>query len=154
MSGDFLKRGGSWVLGQSALLCVVIGGGIFYRNEWHSFPLTFCGAFLLLLSAGCGFAGSVSLGQNLTPFPKPSARTRLVQTGIYGFIRHPLYTAVLCGSVGWALLWRSWPALLAALALAPLFDGKARREERWLRQQFPDYSSYEQRVRRFIPWIY
>jgi protein-S-isoprenylcysteine O-methyltransferase Ste14 len=49
---------------------------------------------------------------------------------------------------------RSWPALLAALALAPLLDGKARREERWLRQQFPEYSSYQRRVRRFVPWVY
>jgi protein-S-isoprenylcysteine O-methyltransferase Ste14 len=61
---------------------------------------------------------------------------------------------VFCGSVGWALVWRSWPALLAALALAPFFDGKARREERWLRQQFPEYVGYENRVRRFVPWIY
>jgi protein-S-isoprenylcysteine O-methyltransferase Ste14 len=61
---------------------------------------------------------------------------------------------VFCGSVGWALVWRSWPALLAALALAPLFEAKARVEERWLRQQFPEYAGYEQRVRRFVPWIY
>ena len=62
--------------------------------------------------------------------------------------------AVFCGSIGWALVWQSWPALLAGLALAPLFDGKARLEERWLRQQFPEYATYARRVRRFVPWIY
>lgn len=154
MIRNFLRRGGLWVLGQSALMCVVIGGGLLCRNQWQSLVLTLCGAGLLLIAAGCGLAGTVSLGRNLTPFPKPSASTTLVRTGIYGFIRHPLYTAVFCGAVGWALVWRSWPALLAALALGPLFDAKARREERWLRQQFPEYSGYEQRVRRFVPWIY
>lgn len=154
MSGSILQRGGLWVLGQGALLGAVIAGGILGRNQWQSLALTLCGAFLLLVSAGCGLAGTVSLGRNLTPFPKPSASTRLVQTGVYGLIRHPLYTAVFCGSVGWALVWRSWPALLAALALAPLFDAKARAEERWLRKQFPEYAGYEQRVRRFVPWIY
>ena len=154
MSGNFLQRGGLWVLGQGVLLVAVIAGGILGRNQWQSLALTFCGAGLLVIAAGCGVAGTLSLGRNLTPFPKPSASTRLVQTGIYGLIRHPLYTAVFCGSLGWALVWRSWPALLAALALAPLFDGKARREERWLRQQFPEYAGYEQRVRRFVPWIY
>jgi protein-S-isoprenylcysteine O-methyltransferase Ste14 len=154
VSGNFLQRGGLWVLGQSVLLCVVLAGGVLYRGQWHSAPLSLCGAVLLLIAAGCGIAGTVSLGRSLTPFPKPSAGTRLVQTGIYGIIRHPLYTAVLCGSVGWALVWRSWPALLAALALAPLFDAKARREEHWLRQQFPAYAGYMQRVRRFIPWVY
>jgi protein-S-isoprenylcysteine O-methyltransferase Ste14 len=154
MSGNFLQRGGLWVLGQSALLGVVVAGGILYRHQWQSRAFSLGGVFLLLLAAGCGLAGTVSLGRNLTPFPRPSASTTLVRTGIYGFIRHPLYTAVFCGSVGWALVWRSWPALLAALALAPLFDAKARREERWLRQRFAEYAGYEQRVRRFVPWIY
>ena len=154
MSSEFLQRGGLWVLGQGMLLGAVIAGGILCRNQWQSLALPLCGAFLLLVSAGFGWAGTISLGRNLTPFPKPSASSRLVQTGIYGLIRHPLYTAVFCGSVGWALVWRSWPALLAALALAPLFDAKARVEERWLRQQFPEYAGYEQRVRRCVPWIY
>jgi protein-S-isoprenylcysteine O-methyltransferase Ste14 len=154
MSSECLQRGGLWVLGQGMLLGAVIAGGILCRNQWQSLALPLCGAFLLLVSAGFGWAGTISLGRNLTPFPKPSASSRLVQTGIYGLIRHPLYTAVFCGSVGWALVWRSWPALLAALALAPLFDAKARVEERWLRQQFPEYAGYEQRVRRFVPWIY
>ena len=154
MSDNFLQRGGLWVLGQSLLLCAVIAGGILCRNQWQSFVLTLCGAFLLLLAAGCGLAGTRSLGRNLTPFPKPTASAQLVQTGIYGLMRHPLYTAVFCGSVGWALMWRSWPALLVALALGPFFDAKARREERWLRQQFPEYAAYERRVRRFVPWLY
>jgi protein-S-isoprenylcysteine O-methyltransferase Ste14 len=154
MSSSFLQRGGLWVLGQGAILCVIIAGGILCHHQWQCHAFTVGGVFLLLIAAGIGLAGTVSLGRNLTPFPKPSASTQLVQSGIYQLIRHPLYTAVFCGSVGWALVWRSWPALVAALALAPLFDAKARTEERWLRQQFPEYAGYEQRVRRFVPWIY
>jgi protein-S-isoprenylcysteine O-methyltransferase Ste14 len=154
MGSSFLQRGGLWVLGQGVLLSVVVAGGILFHSQWHSLSLMLCGVFLLLIASGCGLAGTISLGRNLTPFPKPSACAALVTTGIYGLIRHPLYTAVFCGSVGWALVWRSWPALLAGLALAPLFDGKARREERWLRQQFPEYATYARRVRRFVPWIY
>ncbi len=154
MSGSFLQRGGLWVLGQGALLGVVVAGGILWRDQWQGLAFTLGGVSLLLMAAGIGLAGTVSLGRNLTPFPKPSASTQLVRSGIYGLMRHPLYTAVFCGSVGWALVWRSGPALLAALALAPLFDAKARREERWLRQQFPEYAEYERRVRRFLPRIY
>jgi protein-S-isoprenylcysteine O-methyltransferase Ste14 len=154
MSDRFVQRGGLWVLGQGALLGVVVAGGIQYCRQWQSLAFTLSGVLLLLVAAGLGLAGAVSLGRNLTPFPKPSESTQLVQSGIYRLMRHPLYTAVFSGSVGWALVWRSWPALLAALALAPLFDAKARREERWLRQRFPEYAGYEQRVRRFVPWIY
>ncbi len=102
----------------------------------------------------CGVAGTIALGRNLTPYPEPAADSYFVQNGIYGLIRHPLYTAVFCGSVGWALVWRSAPALVAALALGPFFAAKARREERRLREKFPEYANYEQRVRRFIPWVY
>jgi protein-S-isoprenylcysteine O-methyltransferase Ste14 len=154
VSGNFLERGGLWVLGQSALFAAVIAGGILCRNQWHGLASTIGGAFLFLLAAVCGLAGATRLGRNLTPFPKPSTSTQLVLSGIYGLIRHPLYTAVFCAALGWALVWCSGLALLAALALAPFFDAKARREERWLRQQFSEYAAYEQRVRRFIPWIY
>ena len=154
MSGNFQQRGGLWVLGQSTLLCAVVVGGRSGITSGRASWQPSAAGFLLLVFAVCGLAGTVSLGRNLTPFPKPSASTRLVQAGIYSLVRHPLYTAVFCGAVGWALVWRSWPALLAAVALAPLLDAKARREERWLRQQFPEYSTYEQRVRRFVPWIY
>ena len=132
----------------------MIAGGILCRNQWHS---------LAAHSLRCGPAPArrrLRPGGHGQPGPEPDAVSQtireqpLVQTGIYGLIRHPLYTAVFCGSVGWALVWQSWPALLAALALAPLFDAKARREERWLRQKFPEYAGYERQVRRFVPWIY
>ena len=56
--------------------------------------------------------------------------------------------------MAWALLWLSWPAFVAALLLLPLLNAKARKEERWLREQFPEYEAYERRMRRFLPWIY
>lgn len=154
MGSNFVQRGGLWVLGQGGLLCAVIACGILCHGQWHSLWFSIGGVALLLIASVCGLAGTISLGRNLTPFPKPTANAKLVRTGIYALIRHPLYMAVFCGSVGWALVWQSWPALLAGLALAPLFDGKARREEQWLQEQFPEYSDYKRRVRRFVPWIY
>ena len=37
---------------------------------------------------------------------------------------------------------------------AGFLDAKARREERWLRVQFPAYAEYAAKVRRLIPWLY
>ena len=117
-------------------------------------PIFICGLVLIVAAAICSFAGLLALGRNLTPFPKPSATTQLVQHGIYALIRHPLYTSVFCAAVGSSLIFQSWPALAVSLVLGVFFDAKARHEERWLRQKFPDYAGYERRVRRFIPWIY
>jgi protein-S-isoprenylcysteine O-methyltransferase Ste14 len=39
--------------------------------------------------------------------------------------------------------------------LAVLFDLKARREEAWLIERFPEYADYRARTpRRFVPWLY
>lgn len=154
MSSKFIQRGGLWVAGQSGLLFAVIILGVVFHGGGKNLPIMACGAGFFAIALGCGLAGAVALGRNLTPFPKPFTHTQLVQGGIYGLMRHPLYTAVFCGSVGWALVWQSWPALVTSLALGAFFDAKARHEERWLRQQFPDYDGYAQKVCRFIPWVY
>jgi len=99
-------------------------------------------------------AGTLALGRSQTPFPKPSSGTQLVRRGIYGLMRHPLYTAVICGAPGWSLIRSSWPAWLVSVARAVFLDAKARQEERWRRRQCPDYDRYAQPVHRFIPWLY
>jgi protein-S-isoprenylcysteine O-methyltransferase Ste14 len=154
MNDRFIQRGGLWVLGQSTLILAVLGLSVWFHSERTNRWVLSCGAIFLAVGCGCGIAGVASLGRNVTPFPRPMASTRLVQHGIYRRVRHPLYTAVFGVSVGWALFWQSWPALLAALGLASFLDAKARREERWLRQQFPEYDQYARHTRRFIPWVY
>jgi protein-S-isoprenylcysteine O-methyltransferase Ste14 len=44
--------------------------------------------------------------------------------------------------------------VLLALLQAVLLDAKARREERWLREKFPDYDRYAEKVCRLIPGLY
>jgi len=154
MNSDFIRRGWLWVFCQTTILAVVFFSGLCWSGCWKSLLITALGAGFLVMAVLCGISGTATLGRNLTPFPRPLPDARLVQNGIYGLLRHPLYTAVFCASIGWALIRGSAPALAAALALGPFFDAKARREERWLREQFPEYAGYERRVRRFIPWIY
>jgi protein-S-isoprenylcysteine O-methyltransferase Ste14 len=136
------------------ILSAVAVLGITCRNESRLPFLFLCGLVFLAVSAICGISGVMALGRNLTPFPTPSDKTEFVQRGIYGFIRHPLYTAVMFAALGWSLIRTSWPALAASLALAVFLNSKVRNEEHWLRQRFPDYARYERHVRRFIPWIY
>ena len=78
------------------------------------------------------------LGKNRTPYPQPRADSELIQHGIYARVRHPLYTSVMLASLGWAMIWQSAAAFGAALVLIPFFHAKARREERWLGEQFSD----------------
>jgi len=141
------------VAGQVVLLTAVALLAVCFRGG--GFPIVvMAGVALMLMGAGVALAGAMALGSNLTPFPKPSDSAQLVRHGIYAVVRHPLYTSVIAVAIGWALVWQSWPALLVAAMLIPFFAAKARREERWLREMFPEYGEYEKRTRRFIPWIY
>lgn len=98
--------------------------------------------------------GLRNLGANLTAVPHPKDDAYLVQDGAYRYVRHPIYSGIIFGGFGWALLMNSWPALLVAAVLFVFFDVKTRREERFLAAKFPDYDAYRGRVRKLVPFIY
>jgi protein-S-isoprenylcysteine O-methyltransferase Ste14 len=148
----FFHRGGVWVLMQSVLLATVILLAAFFRGGAFHPVAVIAGVVLLIIAAAVALAGAMTLGRNLSPFPKPGGEARLVRHGIYAVIRHPLYASMMAGTMGWALVWQSWPALLAAAFLIPFFLAKSRHEERYLREKFPEYADYERQVRGFVPW--
>jgi protein-S-isoprenylcysteine O-methyltransferase Ste14 len=109
----------------------------------------------LTLAGGCLFvAGLLALGHNLTPLPAPKPGATLVRNGPYRLVRHPIYAGGLLACFGWALLVQGWLTLAFAAALFVFFDLKARREERWLVERYPDYADYQRRVRKLIPFVY
>lgn len=149
---SILQRGGGWVLGQGLLMGLVVVLAVVFRSEARPrWPIA-TGTLLLLGAAVVGLAGALAMGRNLTPFPEPGKQSRFVQHGVYGLVRHPLYSSVMLWAFGWSLVWHSWPALVAAATLVPFFRAKAGREECRLRRKFPEYTDYERRVRRFVPW--
>lgn len=151
---DTTGRGGVWVGVQFVLMFAGLAAGPIGRAQWHGRFTFALGIVLLLVGAWLGLRGKRDLGTHRTPFPQPKKNGRLITTGIYAHLRHPLYAAVIALGFAWALLWRSGPALALAAAQVLFFDAKARREEGWLRELFPDYAAYAQRVKRFIPGLY
>lgn len=79
---------------------------------------------------------------NFRIMPEVKAGARLIRSGPYRFIPHPMYLAVLLGTLGLLLCQFNWLRLLAWLALVVVLAAKARREERLLKVQFPDYEAY------------
>lgn len=80
----------------------------------------------------------------------------LVQTGIYRYIRHPMYLSALLNSLAVALIFSSWGALLVILFLeVPAVLKRIRVEEALMLEHFPDqYSAYMQHSKRIIPGIW
>ncbi len=86
--------------------------------------------------------------------PEPNQRNQLVQTGIYGLVRHPIYSGVILAAVGTALVHGHIIPLLIALAFIAFFTYKSTFEESLLMQAYPDYAAYRQRTGRFLPRLF
>lgn len=107
----------------------------------------------VLMATGIFLTASalLTLNKNLSVFPTPLAQGQLIQTGLYKYIRHPIYTGLLFFGLGWALVNHSFFLLLMWVGLIALFYFKALYEEQRLVQQFPDYAKYQTRTGMFLP---
>jgi protein-S-isoprenylcysteine O-methyltransferase Ste14 len=147
-------RGGGWVVAQILFLgAVVLAPPDLFGLSPLPLILRPIGITIGMVGGAIGLAGIVGLGSNLTAFPKPKPDGQLVQRGVYGMMRHPIYTGLLLMAVGWSFVRGSLPTLILAILLGVFFDQKAKREEQWLERQFPAYASYKRRVRgRILPF--
>jgi protein-S-isoprenylcysteine O-methyltransferase Ste14 len=109
-------------------------------------------ASLLLMLGGYAFAcyAVLHLGRSLSIMAE--AR-KLVTTGPYRFVRHPLYAAEAVASVGLLLQYLSPGAIALWLAHIALQFCRMHYEESVLRQSFREYDGYAGRVARIIPGI-
>ena len=153
------QRGEAYVAVQAVLLGLILFGptGKETLPPWPaalSGPATTCGLVLLVAGGLISVAAAVGLGRNLTPLPHPRNDCQLVETGLYGWVRHPIYCGLILAGFGWALFVQGWLTLAWAGLLLLFFDIKSRREEAWLMARFPSYAAYRQRVRKLIPYLY
>ncbi len=114
-------------------------------------PAVLPAALAALIFAGFG---ALHIREYLTPLPYPVDHNQLVQTGVYGIVRHPLYASQLFAAFAWTLYNLSLTHLPVLILGLIFFDYKANKEEAWLTERHPDYPLYKNRVRKFIPWLY
>jgi len=80
---------------------------------------------------------------------------RVVSTGVYSLVRHPMYFGALILMVGTPLALGSWWALLITPLFVPILYFRIANEEKVLVRDLPGYREYQQKVRcRLIPWIW
>jgi protein-S-isoprenylcysteine O-methyltransferase Ste14 len=152
-------HGEGWVVGQGMLLVAVAALGLF---DLRDLPPGSTAAWATLVLGLAVMGGGLiigaralrDLGASLTAMPRPRDDAQFVEAGIYRFIRHPMYAALITAAFGWVLVTTSLPAAVATAALAVWLDLKARREEAWLSGRYPEYEAYRRRTHRFIPGAY
>ena len=97
-----------------------------------------------------------ALGRNWSITLEIRDQHRVVSDGIYGLIRHPMYTSFWLMAAGQALLLPNWIAGPAGLVgFGILFFLRIQHEERMMLQNFGDeYRAYMEKTKKIIPYLY
>jgi protein-S-isoprenylcysteine O-methyltransferase Ste14 len=88
------------------------------------------GIILLALGVLVGLLSIIQLNKNLSPFPTPITGGKLIETGLYNYIRHPIYTGILSTLLGYGLYSGSGYKILITMTLLVLFLYKSKYEEK------------------------
>jgi protein-S-isoprenylcysteine O-methyltransferase Ste14 len=91
------------------------------------------------------------LGRSFSILPEGR---KLITTGPYALVRHPLYLIEAVGTLGTIINFWSWQAVLLFVVQIAMQWVRMHYEEKVLRETFPDYADYAARTKRLIPWIY
>jgi protein-S-isoprenylcysteine O-methyltransferase Ste14 len=94
------------------------------------------------------------LGKNWSVSVQQKQDHELVNSGVYRFVRHPIYTGLLMMLAGNVIINGNWRGILAFLIVFVSFWFKMNKEEKWLIKMFGDkYIDYMKDTKKLIPWI-
>jgi protein-S-isoprenylcysteine O-methyltransferase Ste14 len=86
---------------------------------------------------------------------QPEREHKVVDTGVYSIVRHPMYAGIFLFQVGMALWLESYAGALATLLPFSLLAIRSVFEERFLRRELQGYEAYMRRVRyRMMPFVW
>jgi protein-S-isoprenylcysteine O-methyltransferase Ste14 len=155
------ERGEWYVAVQAALILLIVFGPstAAWLPAWSDRAIRLSstlGAILMAGGLGWMIAGAVQLafGRSLSALPSPTEAGRLIDTGAFALVRHPMYCGAIWAASGCGLWNHGLLTLGYAAALAVFFDLKASREEHSLVERFPAYADYKRRVRKLTPFLY
>lgn len=146
------------VIGLSGLMFLAgfLLAGLDHRFGWTAIPqgLVKLSSVLFLLGYLL-FAEVLRENAYLSRTVEVQAGQKLVDTGLYGFVRHPMYLASLLLFLSMPVILGSWTSFAIFLVYPLLISKRVKNEEAVLLEGLPGYSDYCQRVKyRLIPFIW
>lgn len=146
------------VVAVSGLMFVAgfVVAGLDYRFGWSTMPtwVVAAASVLFLLAYGL-YAQVMRENAYLSRTIQVQQGQRVVDTGLYGIVRHPMYAATILLFLMMPLVLGSWYALIAFAVYPVVIVVRLKDEEDLLTRELPGYDEYKKKVKyRLIPFVW
>ena len=142
----------------SALMFVsaFILAGLNYRFEWIVQPVwTNCAAAVIFLGAYLLYAEVLRENSYLSRTVEVQENQKVIDTGLYGVVRHPMYLSTLLLFFSMPLVLGSLWSLCVMLLYIPIIVLRIKNEEKVLEENLEGYAEYKKKVKyRIVPYIW
>ena len=147
-----------WVVALSGIMFVAafVVAGLNFRFSWHSLPdcVIWISVAMFLLSYLI-YAEVMRENAFLSRTIEIQENQKVIDTGLYGIVRHPMYSATLIMFLSIPLILGSVISFAIMLAYIPIIAVRMNSEEQVLEEGLRGYKEYKQRVRyKVIPFVW
>lgn len=147
-----------WVVALSGIMFIAafVVAGLNFCFSWHSLPdyVIWSGTVIFLLSY-LMYAEVMRENAFLSRTIEIQENQKVIDTGLYGVVRHPMYSATLLMFLSIPLILGSIISFAIMLAYIPIIAVRMNNEEKILEEGLEGYKEYKQKVRyKVIPFIW
>ena len=151
-----VKQKGVVALSGILFVASFILAGLDFRFGWSEVPgwVTGTAGSIFLLSYGM-YAEVMRENEWLSRSIEVMEGQKVVSTGLYGIVRHPMYTATILMFLAMPLVMGSWWAFLVMIPYVLAIVTRIKDEETLLTKELEGYQEYKEKVRwKLIPYIW
>lgn len=144
------------VLSGLMFLAAFIAAGLQFRFKWLMLPdwISYAAAVIFLLAYAL-YAEVLRENAYLSRTVEVQENQKVIDTGLYGVVRHPMYMSTLLLFLSMPLVLGSVISFVIMLLYIPIISKRIRNEEQVLEKGLEGYTDYEKRVRyRVIPFVW
>ncbi len=139
-----------------SLAAMVVVSALDHRFGWSPVPTAICLVGDVLVAVGLGLVGLVVIQNSYAAATvRVEADQTVVSTGVYGLVRHPMYTGNVIMMVGIPIALGSYWGLVFVVPGLIVLASRIRDEEKLLQKDLDGYREYTQKVRyRLLPGMW
>lgn len=150
------RQGGAVRMTGALFIISFTVAGLDFRWGWsHAGDSTACAASVLFIAAYAMYAEVMRENKWLSRTVEVAEGQKVVSSGLYGIVRHPMYTATIAMFLSMPLVLGSWWAFAAMLPYIAIIAARIKDEELLLDAGLEGYTAYCSKVRwRLVPYVW